>query len=132
MINSVSQKLIIFYNLLQIFLKNQPFLQNNKTNVQHFISYFAKPRKFRQNFNFVFREISRNSRKVSRNTKLNMSRNYENKIFCSHPRVGTRTQQICHFTTMRQPVIAFATVTKRQICNIVFYPSVLRIRYGAA
>ena len=46
---------------------------------------FAKLRKFRPNFDLVFREISRNSRVISRNTKLKISRNYENENFRRQP-----------------------------------------------
>ena len=49
------------------------------------VSCFAKLQKFRPNFDFVFREISRNSRKISQNTKIKISQNYENEHFRSHP-----------------------------------------------
>ena len=54
---------------------------------QILISCFAKLRKFRPNFDFVFCEISRNSRKISQNTKLKISRKFrkitKTKIFAA-------------------------------------------------
>ena len=54
----------IFFNLLKII----NFFQI--LSAQSFISCFAKLQKFYPNFDFIFRENSRNSKKISRNTKL--------------------------------------------------------------
>ena len=47
---------------------------------KYFFTFFWKMAKCCPNLDFVFREISRNSKEISRNTKLKISRNYEN--FC--------------------------------------------------
>ena len=60
----------------KILLKHH-LMKNSKNVAKIFISCFAKLRKSRLNFGFVFREISRISRK--------MSRNYDNENFRSHP-----------------------------------------------
>ena len=52
---------------------------------KYFFTFFWKMAKCCPNFDFVFREISRNSKEISRNTKLKISRNYENETFRSHP-----------------------------------------------
>ena len=53
---------------------------------QILISCFAKLRNFRPNFDFVFREISRNSREISRNTKLKFFEITKIKLFAAmHP-----------------------------------------------
>ena len=67
--------------------KSSLFLQNSKNVAQILISCFAELRKFRPNFDFVFREISRNSGKISQNTKLKFSRKFreiaKTKIFAA-------------------------------------------------
>ena len=51
--------------------------------LQNSIVQISRNTKFRQN-QFEFREISQTLGKISRNTKLNILQNYENKHFCSH------------------------------------------------
>ena len=46
---------------------------------------FREVAKISPKFWFQVREISRNSRKISQNTELKISRNYENENFRSHP-----------------------------------------------
>ena len=48
---------------------------------KYFFTFFWKMAKCCPNFDFVFREISRNSKEISRNSKLKISRNYENENF---------------------------------------------------
>ena len=75
------KKLFIFETHWLSFLtsiKRQIFLQISQ-NVSQVLILCC------QNFDFVFRDISRNSRKFSRNTKAKFLGNYENKNFRSHP-----------------------------------------------
>ena len=84
LMNIVSQKINIF-SLKKII----DFLQKWQNIAQILISCFVKLQNFCPNFDFVYREISRNSSKISRNTKLNILRNVreitKTKFFCSYP-----------------------------------------------
>ena len=81
-----SVKKIYFFYIFE--LKNHLFLAKWPKCYPNFD--FAKLRNFCPNFDFVFREFSRNSRKSSRN--------YENKHFRSHPaRETSLVLQLNHF-----------------------------------
>ena len=79
--NIVSQKKITSY--LHLFNKKLvSFLQNGQNVAHILVSCFSKLRNFRPSFDFVFREISRNSRKMFAKHEIEnfekISRNYWN------------------------------------------------------